>query len=125
MRVGMRSKQRGATFLGILIIGGILAFGIYAGIRLVPLYMEFMAVNRALNQIKSEGDSSVAGIKRSLERRWEIEDVKSIAVKDIEIKPVGGGLEVHAAYEARAPFVSNVSLVVEFDKSVIVGAGGP
>ena len=124
MRAGWPYRQQGATFLGILIIGGILAFGVYAGIRLVPLYLEYFAVQRALSQVATAGDTSPAGIRDSLQRRWDIEDIKTIDVKDIEIKPVAAGIQVRAQYRAEAPFVGNVSLVVDFDKSVIIGGGG-
>jgi hypothetical protein len=124
MKAGLRHRQRGATFLGILIIGGILMCGVYAGIRLVPLYSEYFAVQRALDQISKEGDESPTGIRTSLERRWAIEDVKSLHYKDIAITKMGAGTQVRAQYRAETPFIGNVSLVVDFDKSVIVGSGG-
>jgi hypothetical protein len=127
MRFGLQHKQRGATFLGMVIIVAILGLGVYAGIRLVPIYMEYFAVVRALNQtaeaLKS-GDANPAAIRNSLDRRWAIEDIKQLAIKDIEINKVPNGVEMYAAYEARAPFIANVSLVVEFEKSVVIGSGG-
>ena len=127
MRYGWRHKQRGATFLGIVTILAILGLAAYAGIRLAPKYIEYMAVARALDQVATslkDGDASPASIRTSLQRRWEIEDIKSLDVKDIEINKVANGTEVRAAYRAEAPFVANVSLVVDFDKSVMVGGGG-
>src|SRR5262245_19634567 len=50
------AKQRGATFLGMVIIFAILGFGVYAGIRLVPIYFEYMAVVRAMDQVAKEYD---------------------------------------------------------------------
>ena len=44
--VSMRSRQRGATALGMLCIVAIIGFALYGGIRLFPLYMEYMAVSR-------------------------------------------------------------------------------
>jgi hypothetical protein len=124
MKAGLRHRQRGATFLGILIIGGILMLGVYAGIRLTPLYIENFAVQRALTQMASQGDESPAGIKRSLEARWAIEDIKSFDYNDVKITKTGSGTQVRAEYRAEAPFVSNVSLVVDFDKTVTIGSGG-
>lgn len=116
-----KHRQHGATFLGMLIIVAILGLGLYAGIRLTPLYMEYLAVVRAMEQIaKQEEASSItpAEIRRSLENRWTIEDVKSLAVKDITITKLGDGFEMNAAYRAEAPFIGNVSLVIDFDKTV-------
>ena len=121
----MRSRQRGATLLGILVIVSILGFALYAGIRLTPLFFEYMAVVRALEQTAKEhaGTRNVEELRVSLDRRWTVEDIHSIQPKDIEIKRGGKGLTMRAWYRAETPFVANVSLVADFDKTVPVGGG--
>jgi hypothetical protein len=119
----MFARQRGATFIGMLVIVAILGFGLYAGIRLTPIYLEYMAVVRALEQTAKEHENdatSPQSLRISLDRRWTVEDIKSLDPKDIEIKKVGGGFTMRAYYRAEAPFVANVSLVVDFDKTVDV-----
>jgi hypothetical protein len=122
----MRSRQRGATFLGMVVIVAILGFALYAGIRLVPLFMEYMAIARALDQTAkdhADGPTTVQDLRNSLDRRWTIEDIHSIDVKEIEIKKAAGGFTMRAWYRAEAPFVANVSLVADFDKTVNVRGG--
>src|SRR5690349_7502201 len=119
----MLSRQRGATAIGVMFIVAIIGFALYGGIRLVPLYSEYMAVVRAMEQTAKETSSDSIGpaeLRRSLDRRWTVEDIKSIAVKDIEIKKISGGFSMRAYYRAEAPFVSNLSLVADFDKTVEV-----
>ena len=124
MHNGLRHKQRGATFLGMVTIGSILALGVYAGIRLVPIYLDYMAIVRAMTDISKSNAGATAGeLKKALNARWNIDYISSIQPNEIEIKPVAGGLEMRANYEARAPFVGNVFLVVEFDSAVVVGGG--
>lgn len=118
----MRSRQRGATFLGMAIIVAILGFGLYGAIRLVPLYMEYMAVVRAMNQAAKEDSGSPQTLRAAMGRRWMVEDIKSIDPKDIEIKRAGNGYTMRAWYRAEAPFISNISLVVDFDKTVTAGS---
>jgi hypothetical protein len=125
----MRSRQRGATFIGIVVILAILGFALYAGIRLTPVYLEYMAVARALEQTAKElggNPTSPQDLRNSLNRRWTIEDIHSIEPKDIEIKKAGSGFTMRAWYRAETPFVANVSLIADFDKTVRVGgdAGG-
>jgi Tfp pilus assembly protein PilE len=118
----MRSRQRGATFLGMLVIVAIIGFGLFAGIRLVPLYMEYMAVVRAMEQTaKENAGGTQETLRTSLIRRWAVEDIQSIQPKDIQIQRAAKGFVMRAWYRAEAPFVSNISLVVDFDKSVTVG----
>ena len=119
----MRSRQRGATALGTLSIVVVLGFGVYGVIRLLPLYMEYMAVSRALTQTAKEASGNPTNpqqLRTSLDRRWTVEDIKSLQPKDIEIKKMGTGYSMRAWYRAESPFVANVSLAVDFDKSVDV-----
>ena len=119
----MYLRQRGATFIGMVVIVAILGCGVYAGIRLTPIYMEYMAVVRALEQTAEEFDGASTGVqdlRNSLDRRWSIEDIKSLDTKDILIKKAGNGYLMQAEYRAEAPFVGNVSLAVDFDKTVEV-----
>jgi len=119
----MFGRQRGATFLGVLIIGSIVALAVYAGIRLWPLYFEYMEVVRALDQTAKEHSgeaTSPAELRGSLDRRWTVEDIKTISPKDIEIKRAGSGFTMRAYYQAEAPFIANVSLLATFDKTVDV-----
>jgi len=123
MYIGLKRRQRGATFLGMLTITSILLFAAYGVIRLVPVYKEYMDVTRALTQAASAlGPGASPGeIRQSLERRWQIDDIKSIQPKDIEVNKVGSTTTLRAYYRAEAPFIGNISLVVDFDKSVTMG----
>jgi hypothetical protein len=123
MQSGSRHKQRGATFLGMLTIGAILGLALYAGIRLVPLYLDNMAVTRALNDIAKNLQGSTptpTAIRKALDARWAIDYISSVSVKDIEITPVKDGMEMRATYDGRAPFFANIYFVVEFDKAVVI-----
>jgi hypothetical protein len=118
-----RSQQRGATALGMLTILAILGLALYAVIRLVPVYLEYFEVVRAMEKVAKEVDAAAtnaAEIHRSLEKSWEIEDIKTLDYKDIEVRKVGSTLEMTAEYQATVPFIANVSLVANFYKTVTV-----
>jgi hypothetical protein len=119
----MKQRQLGATFIGMATILAILGAGVYAGIRLVPLFLEHTEVARALEQVRDEHaaiDTNQQLIRNSLERRWDVEDIKGIGWKEIEIKKTGEGYLVRADYDAEQPFVANVYLLVKFDKTVVI-----
>ena len=119
----MKQRQRGATFLGMVTILLILGAGLYAGIRLVPVYLEYTKVARALEQVRDEHsaiDTNPQMIRNSLERRWDVEDIQSVGWKEIAIKRTNEGYEVHAPYSVERRFVANVYLLVKFDKSVVI-----
>jgi len=119
----MNQRQRGATFLGMVTILVILGAALYAGIRLVPVFLEYTKVARALEQVRDEYatvDANPGLIRRSLERRWDIEDIRSIGWKEVEIKRTTEGFDMRAAYDVEQPFVANVYLLAKFDKLVTI-----
>ena len=119
----MKQRQRGATFLGMVTILLILGAGLYAALRLVPVYLEYTKVARALEQVRDEHaaiDTNPQLIRNSLERRWDVEDIASIGWKEIVIKRTNEGYEVRAAYNVERPFVANVYLLTKFDKLVTI-----
>jgi hypothetical protein len=117
----MRHRQRGVTFIGwlfLLIPVGVL---IYAGIRLLPVYLEYMSIARTLEQVKKEyeGNAPTATyIRNSIEKRFDVEDVKTIGAKDVAIKPQGRITVVSVDYDGWAPLFANIAIVVSFQKSV-------
>ena len=119
----MKHRQHGATFLGMVTILLILGAGVYAGIRLVPVYLDYTKVARALEQVRDEHaaiDTNPQLIRNSLERRWDVEDIKGIGWKEIEVKRTNEGYTVRAAYAAEQPFAANVYLLAKFDKTVTI-----
>jgi Domain of unknown function (DUF4845) len=119
----MRQHQQGMTFLGLLCVLVLVGVVVYAGIRLAPLYLNYMKVAKTMEaaaaEYKSDGDFS--GIMKSLDRHWNVEDITGVEYKQIEItKDDNGGLQMHVAYDDSAPYVANVSLAVHFEKTVKV-----
>ena len=117
----MRRRQRGMTFIGLLCILTLLGLIGYAGLRLVPLYLNYMKVARSMDATASElkSDNPDPGaIRRSLEKHWQIEDISTVEAKEVEIVKNEGGVSLHVAYDDAAPYIDNVSLSVHFDKTV-------
>jgi hypothetical protein len=96
---------------------------VYAGIRLAPLYLNYMKVARAMEAVATEvkGDNPDPGeIRGLLDRHFTIDDPTGVDVKDIEITKEDGGVQMHVAYDDAVPYVANVSLSVHFEKTVKV-----
>lgn len=123
----MRARQRGVTAIGWLILLIPFAIIIYAGIRLTPVYLNYMKVSRSLDELTDEyrsGGATPDNIRSSLAKRFEIESVDFPAVKDVAITRGGSGWLVEAAYDDEAPLFAGITLQVAFDKSVTLNGGG-
>jgi Domain of unknown function (DUF4845) len=123
----MRNRQRGVTFIGWLFLLTPLAIVIYAGIRLAPVYLNYMKVARALDSVPSElkGGGDAASIRNTIDKHFEIDMVEYPTTKDMKVtRDAGGGWLVESQYDDDAPLFGNISLHVTFDKQVKVGGGG-
>jgi hypothetical protein len=122
----MRSKQTGVTLIGWIILMIPIAICGYAGIRLAPVYLNYMKVARSLEQVKAEYKGSDAGsqlaVRTALEKHLNIESVDFPDIKDIKITREGKSWVLNAAYDDQAPLFSNVFILVSFDKTVTLGS---
>jgi hypothetical protein len=119
----MRRPQQGMTFLGLLCVLLLVGIIVYAGIRLVPVYLNYMNIVRTLNAVAAdfkEGNPSPEAIRTSLERHWEVQTISAVDYKDVEITKDDSGVSMHVTYDDSEPYIANVSLAVHFDKTVKV-----
>ena len=122
----MRFRQRGVTLLGWLFLLAPLVLVGYAGMRLAPVYLNYMKVVRALNLVASDaaGNADPRSIRTTIDKHFEIDMVDYPTSKDIKVTRSGSGWDVEASYDDEAPLFANLSLHVVFDKIVRVGGGG-
>ena len=117
----MLRTQRGMTLIGGLFVAALVGLMGYAALRLVPVYLEFQKVAGAFKQLEVDyatGGANEGEVRTTLERRFDVDDVTSITPKDVAIRREGGMLEVSVEYSATAPFVSNISFLVDFERTV-------
>ena len=118
-----KRRQAGMTTLGLVILVAFLGLVAFAGIRLTPVYLNYMKVVGVVNGVYEEFDGTGASrstIRNSLARRFDIDSVGVIKAKDVVVTKVDGGHEVAAVYSHKTPFIANVSFVVDFDKRVLI-----
>jgi hypothetical protein len=116
-------QQAGMTALGLMVLivfMGVFAFG---GIRLTPIYLNYMKIVGVVDGVVAEFEgqnATSADVRRSISRRFDVESVSQIRARDVKVSVVDGGLKVAAVYDHTTPFVGNVSFTVHFDKTEIV-----
>lgn len=118
-----RRQQAGMTTLGLIVLVVFVGLFAFAGLRLTPVYLNYMKVVGVVDGVTDEFDGTGASrseIRKSISRRFDIDSVGEITAKDVKVTPVDGGFEVAATYAHKAPFIANVSFIVDFDKRTIV-----
>jgi hypothetical protein len=108
----MRPAQRGASFVGLLLIGVALVMAGTIGLQLVPIYMEKTSVQRAVNQ--SAQLASVIEVRSQFDRAAQVDGIESIAGKDLVVGKEAGRLVVSYAYSREIHLVGPAYLVLKF-----------
>lgn len=111
------------TTLGLIILVLFVGLFVFGGMRLTPIYLNYMKVAGVVSGVQTEFDganASRASIRNYISRRFDIESVGIINAKDVTVSKVDGGYEVAATYSHKAPFIANVSFVVDFDNRVVI-----
>jgi hypothetical protein len=120
--VSMYPKQRGITMIGWLFLLTPFAIVGYAGIRLAPIYLNYMKVARSLTQtakdFANDDSFTAAEVRNTLEKHFDVEAVDFPKVQDVIIKRDGANWIEQVTYEDTAPLFSNIKLLVRFDKRV-------
>ena len=97
MMAQFRSRQRGLSFLGLLVVGGLLAVTGVITAQIVPTAMEYQAVVKAVN--KAREGNSVAEVRSIFDRAAAVDDIKSVTGKDLEVTKEGDKVVVSFAYQ--------------------------
>ena len=116
-------RQGGITGLGFIILAVFIGLFVFAGLRLTPVYLNYMKVAGVLDGAKLEFDgqnASRSDIKRSISRRFDVESVSEISASEIKIVTQEGSYTLRATYQHTTPFIANVSFTVSFDKTVTI-----
>ena len=92
----MRYQQRGMSFIGILFVGGLLAFTGVIAAQVFPTLMEFQAVTKAAEKARS--GNSVPEVRSIFDKAAAIDNIKSITGKDLDVTKEGDKTVVSFAY---------------------------
>jgi Domain of unknown function (DUF4845) len=120
----MRSRQTGITFIGWVVLLIPVAILVFAGIKLAPLYMNQFKVARVMDQTadSNRGDETLSpqAVRGELERRFDIESVETPTPQDVVIEREGDNWIMIAQYDRETTLFGNISLLVHFNKRVVL-----
>lgn len=117
-------SQRGMTAIGWIVVLGLIGFFVLLALRLTPGYLEYFSIASAIDSLQNEPEirsKSVADIRGMLDKRFSVNDIKTIRGRDVKVENQGGRLRVWVEYEKRVPVLGNIDVVSTFKKEVEVG----
>ena len=107
-----RKQQRGLTFLGLLVVGILLALTGVVLAQVVPTYIEYMAVQKAVN--KASAGETVAEVRGIFDKAATIDDISSVSGKDLNVTKNGDKVVVSVAYNKEIELVGPAYLLIKY-----------
>jgi len=114
--ISRATHQRGLSLVSLIFVGVIVVILLTIGMKIVPALSEYLAVERAVQKVASEGQT-VADIRHAFDRYATVDDIKSITGKDLDITKDGERIVVSYSYSYSVPVLDNVRIVIDFSGS--------
>lgn len=110
-------KQRGMTFIGLVLVIAAVVFFAVLGMKVVPAYIEFFSVKKIINKIANEtnfNEMNNKEIAQAFDNSASVNYVSVIRGKDLIIEKGQSGNVVTAEYQVTIPIVANASVLLDF-----------
>ncbi|MGR9051160.1 MAG: DUF4845 domain-containing protein [Gammaproteobacteria bacterium] len=118
-------RQRGLTFISLVLILGLIAFFTLLILKIAPIYIDHSKVLNSLAALKQTTDIETRSkneVWATLDKRFNFNYVYDVDRNDVTITKQGNYLKVEVQYEVVKKIAGNLSVLVEFDDVIEVGA---
>ncbi|QEL65133.1 hypothetical protein OTERR_16570 [Oryzomicrobium terrae] len=111
--------QRGVSLSGLLIVSFIIVVVFVFGMKVVPAVIEYYTIVKNIKAVANSSDSAttVADVRKSFDRRAEVDDIKSISSADLDVSKDRNRIVISFEYEKRIRLGGPVSLLIDFQGS--------
>ena len=116
MNIKTRKTQRGISFLGLLILGIVIALLVIVGLRVVPTVMEYMEILKTAKKVAADGGETPAVIRKNFVVATSAAyiDAGTLDPKDLEITKKGDKVVITFSYDKEVPLIDPVYLLIKY-----------
>jgi len=122
--MNIRKRQHGGTMVVAIVV---IAISVWLSFKLVPIYLQDGTVSSILDNIRQETDvakKSNADLQQLLLSRLGFEKIDRINQNNfaelVKIERTVEGFSMTVQYDTRSKLVANISLVVDYKKTIKV-----
>ena len=115
---GLPARQSGLTILGFMLVAAVVVIFAMVGFRVVPSYIEYFSVKRALEDTMRGGSAdpnNPAAFRAELARRLQTSYVEDVKSADAILTRQGTQVVAEMAWERRLHLVGNMYILLEFE----------
>jgi hypothetical protein len=106
------SRQRGISFIGLLVVAVILACVGVVMAQVIPTVIEYQAIGKAAT--KAAEGTTVPEVRALFDRAQAVDDFKSVSGKDLDVQKVGDRVVVSFAYDREIHLAGPAFLVLKY-----------
>jgi ABC-type branched-subunit amino acid transport system substrate-binding protein len=112
----MGRNERGITILGFLFVSAVVIIFALVGFRVMPAYIEYFAVQKALQQALDDSpDGNVAEVRRAFDRKTSAGYIESVRPNDVLVKRQSNQVTAEVSWQRVLPMIGNASILLDFD----------
>lgn len=118
MRRSTMKLQSGLTILGFLLVAAVVVIFAMVGFRVVPSYVEYFSVKKALEDTMRGGGAdpnNPLAFRNELTRRLQTSYVEDVKASDAILTRSGSQVVAEMAWERRLHMFGNASILLEFE----------
>lgn len=110
--------QRGISMIGFLFVAAVVVVVAIVGFRMVPSYVEYFTIQKALeNSLREAPDPQPAVVRKAFEKHIAADYIDSVQSSDLQIEKNGNVVTASVAWQQQLHMVGNVSLLLDFEAS--------
>jgi hypothetical protein len=110
------SRQRGLSIVSLIVLVALLGCVVVVGMRVLPTFVEYRAIQAAVKKAKA-GGGTTADMVRAFDRSATIDDITTLAGKDLNYTKVDDDVVISFAYVKKIPLFGPVSLTIDYSGS--------
>jgi hypothetical protein len=110
-----KSRQRGISLITLIFFLAVIGAVGAVGMRAFPSILEYQAALKAINRAKDE--ATVAAVRAAFDRSADVDNITSIAGKDLEVTKDGDKVVVSFAYEKEYHLFGPAWLTLKYEGS--------
>ena len=112
-----RRQQSGLSMTGFLFVAAVVVVCVMLGFRVLPAYIEYYSVQRALEQALADTKdlSSAAEVRAAFQKRVDAGYIDSVGGRDVEVVKTKNEITASTSWTRKLSLVANASLLLEFE----------
>jgi uncharacterized protein DUF4845 len=109
-------KQRGVSLMGAIFWMAFIGITGVMAAKLMPAYIDYFAVRKIFAAMEQNGETkgTVVAIRDAFDRRNQIENVRGLNGRDLEISKAGGETVITATWSQKVNLMNNLNACMDF-----------